>query len=419
MVARRPESPQVDRVRDWAESGVVALTGPRDGPPVVPPGRAASCARELSGWIRAATAGTAHPVRVDGAELLAERAAYTGGVRGGSISVGRHCRLLPTADGWAAVSCARPDDPGLLGALVGRDVGDDPWPAVESWLREHSGAEFAQGAEMLGIAGGPVAQRSPTCSPPIDAHPRSVDGLVVVDFSALWAGPLCSHLLGAAGARVIKVETPNRPDGARFGDRGFYDLLHSGHESVVLDPETGSGRRALARLVAAADIVVEASRPRALERFGLDAQAACASGTTWVSITAHGRDSPTVGFGDDVAASTGLVAPGGAEAPMFVGDAIADPLTGLTAAVRAMSIPPGGGPGHLWEVSMSDVVAATLVDVEESTPRVRRRGDRWVVAVESGEVEVSEPRRRAGTFRSAPASGRDTGRVLRELGLPA
>lgn len=417
MTVPRRSSPQVDRVRDWAESGVVALTGPPDGSPVVPPGRAASYARELSDWIGAATAGTAHPVRVDGARLLSERAAYTGGTRGGSISVGRHCRLLPTADGWAAVSCARPDDAGLLGALVGRDVGDDPWPAVASWLREHSGAELAQGADMLGIAGGPVVRRAPAPAP-IEGRPRPVEGLVVVDFSALWAGPLCSHLLGAAGARVIKVETPNRPDGARFGNRGFYDLLHSGHESVVLDPDTDSGRRAMACLVAAADIVVEASRPRALERFGLDARTACAAGTTWVSITACGRDSPAVGFGDDVAASSGLVAADEAGCPMFVGDAIADPLTGLTAAVRAMSAPPAG-PGHLWEISMSEVVATTLVDIDSPSPQVRRRGDSWVVDVESGEVEIAPPHRRTGSFAPAPASGRDTGRVLRELGVPA
>jgi hypothetical protein len=100
---------------------------------------------------------------------------------------------------------------------------------------------------------------------------------------------------------------------------------------------------------------------------------------------------------------------------MFVGDAIADPLTGLTAAVRAMSEPPGSGPGHLWEVAMSEVVASTLVDVAEPQPRVRRRGDRWVVDGASGEVDIAEPRRRAGAFAPAPAAGRDTERVLREL----
>ncbi|MFD6065260.1 CoA transferase, partial [Rhodococcus wratislaviensis] len=43
--------PAPDPVRDWAESGVVALTGRADGPPVVPPGRAATVARTMSSWI--------------------------------------------------------------------------------------------------------------------------------------------------------------------------------------------------------------------------------------------------------------------------------------------------------------------------------------------------------------------------------
>ncbi|CAM2808572.1 CoA transferase [Prescottella defluvii] len=408
-----------ERIRDWAESGVVVLTGRPDGPPVVPPGRAASYARELSGWIAAATADTAHPVRVDGARVLAERAAYTGGVRGGDMSVGRHCRLLPTADGWAAISCARPDDPALLGAMVGRDVGDDPWPAVAAWLRERTGADLGERAELLGIAAAPIRPPASVAADPTSARPRNVQGLLVVDFSALWAGPLCAQLLGAAGARVIKVETPNRLDGARFGDRGFYDLLHAGHESVVLDPGTGAGREAMARLVDAADVVIEASRPRALERFGLDAHAAVDEGTTWISITARGRDSGAVGFGDDVAASSGLVALDGAGAPMFAGDAIADPLTGLTAAVRAMSVPPGGGAGHLWEVAMADVVAATLAGDDAAPPSVYRRDGRWLLDTEAGAIEIASPSRRPGASGHAPGPGRDTARVLRELGLSA
>ncbi|WP_258195570.1 CoA transferase [Rhodococcus sp. OK519] len=407
-----------DRIGDWAESGVVALTGRADGPPVLPPGRAASYARELTDWIAAATRDTAHPVHVDGARLLSERAAYTGGVRGGSVSVGRHCRLLPTADGWAAVSCARPDDPVLLGALVGHDVDDDPWPYVRAWLLEHSGADLLERAELLGVAAAPVVRKTSAAVVPAAVRPRSVEGMLVVDFSALWAGPLCSHLLGAAGARVVKVETPNRPDGARFGNRDFYDLLHAGHESVVLDPATASGRTAMARLVAAADIVVEASRPRALARFGLDAHAAAAAGTAWVSITARGRDSDAIGFGDDVAASSGLVARDAGGWPTFVGDAIADPLTGLTAAVCAMTEPPTGG-GQLWEVSMSDVVASTSSPPGEPSPVTFRRRGRWMVAAESEDVEIAAPARRPGSAGHAPDSGRDTVRVLREMGISA
>ena len=135
---------------------------------------------------------------------------------------------------------------------------------------------------------------------------------------------------------------PVSPDGARCGNREFYRVLHGGHESVVLDPTDTDQRRALGVLVGAADIVIEASRPRALAGFGLDAAAFVAGGGTWISITAHGREANRIGFGDDIAAGAGLVARD-AIGPVFVGDAIADPLTGLAAAALAMSAPEGAG----------------------------------------------------------------------------
>ncbi|WP_220277433.1 CoA transferase [Streptomyces himalayensis] len=409
-----------DPMTDWASSGVVALTGRPDGTPLVPPGRAASQARELSARIAALTAGTAAPVRLDGAELLAERAAFTGHSRRGRTSAGGACRLLQTADGWAAVSCARPDDPALLGALIGTELTGDPWPGVAAWLGAHSGAELAERATLLGLAAGPVSAGVPTRLRPsqMPMEPRPVDGLLVVDFSALWAGPLCAHLLGLAGARVVKVETPTRPDGARRGHPGFYRLLHAGHESVVLDPGTASGRRALAALVAAADIVIEASRPRALARFGLDAHAAVAAGATWISITAAGRGSDRVGFGDDVAAAAGLVAREPDGTPLFCGDAIADPLTGLTAAALALTAPADGS-GVLHDVAMTDVVAATLDD-EPPGPATAARptGRGWTVETADGCVPVAEPRRREPAG-DAPRMGEHTTEVLRGLGIPA
>ncbi|MGX6509237.1 CoA transferase [Rhodococcus sp. SJ-2] len=401
------ESPSADSVRDWAESGIACLTGRPDGPPLIPPGRAATIARELAARIRSATGGA---VRLDGARLLSERAAFTGHRRAGAISVGGSCRLLPTADGWAAISCARPDDPLLLGALVGTDVGEDPWPAVTSWLAEHTGHDLLELAEPLGIAAGPVSAVPTTTPRPL--VPRSVDGLLVVDFSSLWAGPLCAHILGLAGARVIKVETPTRPDGARLGNAEFYHLLHGGHESVVLDPGDAVQRRELTDLVAAADIVIEASRPRALAGFGLDAHRFVADGGTWVSITAHGRDCFRIGFGDDIAASAGLIAHD-AHGPMFVGDALADPLTGLDAAALALSRPADGS-GALWDISMSALVSSTLGT--DARPPVYERAGRWWVDAPSGTVALAEPERREPAGEIAE-TGRDTSKILSELGI--
>jgi crotonobetainyl-CoA:carnitine CoA-transferase CaiB-like acyl-CoA transferase len=430
-----------DPVTDWARSGVVSLTGHPDGPPLVPPGDAATLAGRISARLAAATAGSAHAVRLDGAALLAERAAFTGHQRRGQISAGGATRLLPTSDGWAAVSCARPDDPKLLAALVGAVLPEDPWPAVAAWLRTHTGAELAELAGPLGLAAAPADHATTPATPADRATPaatgrlRSPAGLLVVDFSALWAGPLCAHLLGLAGARVVKVETPQRLDGARRGNQGFYDLLHAGHRAVLLDPTTAAGRSALAGLVAAADIVIEASRPRALAGFGLDAAAAVEQGTIWVSITAAGRGSPRVGFGDDVAVGAGLVACDERGQPVFCGDALADPLAGLVAAELAMSAPRDGR-GVLIDVSMAGVAAATLAPrpcaattaavaghpaptptAGHPSPAARRAGADWVVDTASGPVPVAAPCPRAAPARAA-APGEHTDQVLRELRIP-
>jgi crotonobetainyl-CoA:carnitine CoA-transferase CaiB-like acyl-CoA transferase len=416
----------VDPIADWARSGVMALTGHPGGPPLVPPGRAATAANELAARFAAATG-----VRVDGAALLSERAAFTGHRRRGRVSPGGACRLLRTADGWAAVSCARPDDPALFGALAGEHVTGDPWPPVTRWLRQHTGAELVERAELLGIAAAPVAVPVPVPVPvgvgvaaravpfelPAPQSPRPLAEALVVDFSALWAGPLCAHLLGLAGARVVKVETPWRPDGARRGNAAFYRLLHAGHHSVALDPNAGRGRARLAALVRAADVVIESSRPRALARFGLDAAQAAASGTTWVSITGYGRASDRVGFGDDVAAGAGLVARDTDGSPLFAGDAIADPLTGLTAAVLAACAP---AEGALLDVAMSDVVAATLED-DQPSKEARRDGNGWVVDTADGPVPVAEPQRPQAEGRQpgghAAGLGEHTAEILAELGV--
>ncbi len=368
----------------------------------MPPGSAASWAARMADHIAAATRGSRHPVLVDGARLLAERAALTGGTRRGSTSVGGSCRLLPTLDGWAAVSVARTDDPLLWSALIGQEL-DDRFPErLEAWLASHTGGELDERVELIGLAGGSVRTEAPRGAQlaPL-GRPRSVEGSLVVDFSALWAGPLCANLLGLAGAEVVKVETPARPDGARHGNPAFYDLLHGGHRSVVLDPDDAAGRAALQALVRRADFVIESSRPRALARFGLDAAAEVARGCVWASITAAGRSSQRVGFGDDVAAVTGLVAQDATGIPVFCGDAIADPLTGLAAAALVFSEPTDGG-GVLWDVAMADVVAATLVD--------------GIDGADLDGVPIELPTARTPTCEASP-SGSDTAAVLNRLGI--
>ncbi|MFF6879035.1 MULTISPECIES: CoA transferase [unclassified Streptomyces] len=297
-------------------------------------------------------------VPVDLERALFERAALAGYHLPGRVSAGGSCRLLATADGWAAVNLARPDDHAALPALLGLLA--TPRAELGTAAGRTVAAELARSAQTLGVAaaalGSECGHRAPVSA---ERHgpscPRDLTRLKVVDLSALWAGPLCARLLGLAGARVVKVESTTRPDGARFGHPDFYRRLHAGHESLVLDFASG----ALAEALADADVVVEASRPRALRRLGVHAEEFLAArpGRVWVSITGYGRDDDRIAFGDDAAVAGGLTGRDRYGDPVFLGDALADPVTGLYAA-RAVARSLARGGGELLCVSMAACAAA-------------------------------------------------------------
>ena len=234
---------------------------------------------------------------------------------------------------------------------------------------------------------------------------RRPTGCLVVDLSSLWAGPLCGDLLAGAGATVVKVESSRRPDGARRGPRAFFDLLNGRKQSVVLDFASPEGRRALRALLQRADVVIEASRPRALEQLGIGAaDIVRADGPqVWIAITGYGRGGDganRIAFGDDAAAAGGLVV-WHEERPMFCADALADPLTGLAAAGACLEAMAAGG-RWLLDVSMAGVCAGLAGPTLPMAP---------------GLVPAS-PRARP-PVRAAPEFGADTEDVLARLGLKA
>ena len=211
--------------------------------------------------------------------------------------------------------------------------------------------------------------------------------------------------MAGAGASVVKVESTQRPDGARRGARAFYDLMNGRKRSVALDLQAPQGVRILHELVRRADVVIEASRPRALSQLGLDARDTVTDGgpQVWISITGYGRsgeDGHRIAFGDDAAAAGGLVTRTAA-GPLFCADAIADPLTGLTAAAACVHKLRSGG-RWLLDVSMAAVSAGL------SGP---------TVPVPTG-LAATEPQARP-VVKRAPELGADTAHVLAELGIEA
>ena len=355
----------------WAASGALALTGDAGGPPCLPLAPLALAVDDAIGRLRARVRDADALAGID-VRVLGERAAAAGATRQGRTNPGGHTRLLELADGWIALSLARGDDDlALLPALL---ASDEPAPADRegafAWLaarlRERSVTPLVAQARTLGLACAAAAREIGVAAPRIDrlASPAAPDGRFrVLDCSALWAGPLAADLLRRAGAEVAKLESSARPDGARFGPAAFFDRMHAGKAMVAFDWREARARDRLRALVDAVDVVIEASRPRAFAQLGIDAEAWVAErpGRIWCSITGYGRRGEAghwVAFGDDAAVAAGL-AWRVAGAPRFVGDAIADPLTGVEAARCVLEARAQGG-GALISLSLRDVVASAM-----------------------------------------------------------
>ena len=417
-------------VERWAASGAMALTGLPDQPLGPPAGL-------VEGMERLGARFTG----LDALALLGERAAHMALWRRGAVSCGGSCRLLPCADGWIAVSLPRAEDMELVPAWreletnggTGMLTPPATWEAVGRTLAGCSAAEVSgllRRARLLGLPVAAVGEAQGAgeteaddgdgpLAPGVvrtvlgDALARPVNGLRIVDLSALWAGPLCGDLLAGVGADVMKVESWARPDGARRGPAPFFDLLNGRKRSVALDLRSKEEQGVLLRLIRQSDVVIEASRPRALAQMGMDAcrlLTAAAEGAgpqIWISITGFGRthdDGQRVAFGDDAAAAAGLVVwhedlsgSTGRATPLFCADAVADPLTGLAAAGACLDALERGE-RCLLDVSMAGVCASLAGPTLTAGP----------------DVVVADPRARQSAGR-APALGADTDAVLAEL----
>ena len=433
---------------DWAASGAMALTGMPSGRPVASPAPALARLGQVTAEFAQVTARAGKPVRADPAALITGRAALAGFTRAGQVSAGGSSFLLRSADGWCAVTLSRAEDvaavPAIAGSL-GLDGANLDGIATRAEARAVLTAvalstpaeDLAAAAQLVGVPAAALPPGAPPAAgtgslaaaagwPPWRASRiaaplagRGLTGAVVADLSSMWAGPLCARLLGLAGAEVIKVESPTRPDGARSGNGEFFDWLHAGHRSLSADFSTREGRTVLRALLEVADIVVESSRPRALAALGLAPETtAHRPGQVWLSITGYGRAVPgRVAFGDDAAVAGGLVgwAPGEpSPEPVFCADAVADPLTGACGAL-AVALSRAAGGGELIDLSMRDVAAAFAAAGPDHGPHEVLPGGSVACPRSRREQAILPPARPlpiAGTGGRAAELGADTSEVV-------
>ncbi len=326
--------------------------------------------------VLAKEAGSERIAALDGLTLLSERGANGSYAINGRVSAGiGGSRLHETRDGgWFALTLIRAEDRDLLPALFlddGLDVLDNS--AIARAVAEHDCADLVARGRDLGL---PVASadevprwppveimtRGPSRDRPPGHHP------LVIDLSAIWAGPLIGHLFWLAGAEVVKVESLTRPDLIRRDDPATFDLINQGKASVVVDFHDDTEKSALVDLIVRADFVIESSRPRALRQLGIDADALVREtpGLVWLSVTGHGATGEAAnwaGIGNDCGVAAGLsraLADVTGEIG-YVGDAIADPLTGITGALAGWQVYRSGAARRIG-LAMSAITARALAE---------------------------------------------------------
>lgn len=204
-----------------------------------------------------------------------------------------------------------------------------------------------------------------------------LDGVRVIDFTNVVAGPYAAMILADQGADVIKVEGPRRRDFARGAGEGASQLNsvflnnNRNKRSLSVDATTDAGREILLRLAATADVFVQNYRPGVMTRLGIDEPAlrAVNSKIVYVSMSGFGESGPFAHkpvYDPLIQALSGLttVQAGSDEArPKLIRTILPDKLTGMTAAQAissALVARERTGEGQHIRLSMLDSVVAFM-----------------------------------------------------------
>jgi crotonobetainyl-CoA:carnitine CoA-transferase CaiB-like acyl-CoA transferase len=186
-----------------------------------------------------------------------------------------------------------------------------------------------------------------------DALPLA--GIRVVDFTAFWAGPVATQMLGTLGADVIKVEGVRRPDGMRFAGGKpptweqwwewgpVFLCSNMNKRGISVELSQPRGRALALDLIARSDVVVENFSPRVMANFDLEWEAVHAANprAIMVRMPAFGLDGPwrdRVGFAQTMEQATGMAwITGHPDGPPIIPRGACDPVAGLHAAFAAIA----------------------------------------------------------------------------------
>jgi crotonobetainyl-CoA:carnitine CoA-transferase CaiB-like acyl-CoA transferase len=193
--------------------------------------------------------------------------------------------------------------------------------------------------------------REPATSPAVVSAGRPLEGIRVVDFSWVWAGPYCAMQLAHLGAEVIKLESRARPDlGRRVPiypqgmephlDRcGYFNQWNQGKKSVQLNLSKPGAIEIAKKLISVSDVVIDNFATGVMESFGLGHEELRKLKPDLIvaSITGYGHTGPQrsyMGYGPAIVMVSGLASLTGYAGgpPQEVGISLGDPNGGIHAA---------------------------------------------------------------------------------------
>ena len=205
--------------------------------------------------------------------------------------------------------------------------------------------------------------------------PTALDGLLVVDFTRVVAGPACTQTLADFGAEVIKIENPDGGDDSRSyehaeigGESAAYLSLNRNKRGITLDFTKPEALAVARELIAKADVVVENFSGGVMKKFGLDYASVAPTNPRLVycSISAYGRKGEFAlrpGFDPITQAESGFMSLNGfadGEA-VRTGPPIVDLATGMSACnaiLLALLARDRLGRGQHVEVALIDIAVA-------------------------------------------------------------
>lgn len=202
--------------------------------------------------------------------------------------------------------------------------------------------------------------------------PTALDGLLVVDFTRVVAGPACTQTLADFGAEVIKIENPEGGDDTRAyehaeigGESAAYISLNRNKRGIALDLTVPAAREVARELIGKADVVVENFSGGVMKKFGLDYETVASVNPRLIycSISAYGRKGPFAlrpGFDPITQAESGFMSLNGFAdgPPVRTGPPIVDMATGMSACnaiLLALIARDRLGRGQHVEVALFDI----------------------------------------------------------------